>query len=79
MDTQDASVLRVLYIIPYLPYQCVDNYAVFVEYIGKLSALIDEVSTSNLILLGDFNAADNTVHLCQQCSSRSFLARSYCL
>ena len=44
----------------YLPYQCDDNYDVFVEYIGKLSALIDEVSTSNLILLGDFNAAVNT-------------------
>ena len=44
----------------YLPYQCDDNYDVFVEYIGNLSALIDEGSTSNLILLGDFNAAVNT-------------------
>ena len=44
----------------YLLYQCDDNYDVFVEYIGKLSALIDEVSTSNLILLGDFNASVNT-------------------
>ena len=33
---------------------------VFVEYIGKLSALIDEVSTSNLILLVDFNVVVNT-------------------
>ena len=31
----------------------------FVESIGKLSALIDEVSISNLILLDDFNAAVN--------------------
>ena len=46
-----------LFLHVYLAYQCDDNYDVFVEYIGKLSALIDEVSTSNLILLGDFNAA----------------------
>ena len=44
----------------YLPYQCDDNYDVFVEYIGKLSALIDEDSTSHLILLGDFNAVNTT-------------------
>ena len=48
----------------YMPYQCDDNYDLYVEYIGKISLLkiqlLDSV-TSNLIVLGDFNAAVNTL------------------
>ena len=40
-----------------MPYQCDDNYDFFVEYIGKISSLIEESAASNLIVLGDFNAA----------------------
>ena len=40
-----------------MPYQCDDNYDLFVEYIGKILSLIEESATSNLIVLGDFNAA----------------------
>ena len=64
----------------YLPYQCDDNYNVFVEYIGKLSALIDEVSTSNLILLDDFNAAVNTTfesELVDLCTSYKLIISDY--
>ena len=64
----------------YLPYQCDDNYDVFVEYIGKLSALIDEVSTSNLILLDDFNAAVNTTfesELVDLCTSYKLIISDY--
>ena len=45
----------------YMPYQCDDNYDLYVEYIGKISSLIEDSVTSNLIVLGDFNAAVNTL------------------
>ena len=44
-----------------MPYQCDDNYDLFVEYIGNISFLIEESAASNLIVLGDFNAAVGTV------------------
>ena len=49
----------------YMPYQCDDNYDLFVEYIGKISSLIEESATSNLIVLGDFNAVVDTVFECE--------------
>ena len=45
----------------YMPYQCDNNYDLFVEYIGKISSRIEESVTSNVIILGDFNAAVDTV------------------
>ena len=45
----------------YMPYQCDDNYDLYVEYIGKISSLIEDSVTSNLIVVGDFNAAVNTL------------------
>ena len=44
-----------------MPYQCDDNYDLFVEYIRKISSIIEESVTSNLIVLGDFNAAVDSV------------------
>ena len=48
------------FLIVYMPYQCDDSYDLYVEYIGKISLIEDSV-TSNLIVLGDFNAAVNTL------------------
>ena len=48
-----------------MPYQCDNNYDMFVEYIGKTSSLIEESATNNLIVLGDFNAAVDTVFECE--------------
>ena len=45
--------------------QCDDNNELFVEYIGKISSLIEESTTSNLIVLGDFIAAVDTVFECE--------------
>ena len=45
-----------LYVNVYLPYQCDDNYDSYVYYLGKLSAIIDESPTSNITVVGDFNA-----------------------
>ena len=43
-----------------MPYQCNDNYDLFVEYIGKISSIIKESCSTNVIVLGDFNAAVNS-------------------
>ena len=45
----------------YLPYQSDDNFDLYLEYIGKISALIDECHSSNIMILGDFNAAVGTL------------------
>ena len=41
-------------------YQCDDKFEMFIEYIGKMSALIEESSISNIAIVGDFNAALDT-------------------
>ena len=43
-----------------MPYQCDDNYELYMEYVGKLSALIEEPPTSYVAILGDFNAGIDT-------------------
>ena len=43
-----------------MPYQWKDNIELFMEYIGKISALIEESPTSNIAIVGDFNAAIDT-------------------
>ena len=48
-----------------MSYQCDDNCGLFVEYIGKISSLIEESATSNFIVLGDFNVAVDTVFECE--------------
>ena len=45
----------------YMPYQCLDNQELYNEYIGKICAIVEDSSTSNVILLGDFNADVNTL------------------
>ena len=52
--------LSLLFISVYMPYQCDDNYELFMEYVGKLSALIEESPTSYVTILGDFNAVIDT-------------------
>ena len=44
----------------YLPYQCPDNYDLYVEYLGKLSAIIEDYESSKVAIIGDFNAAVGT-------------------
>ena len=49
--------VSMLFISVYMPYQCKDNFELFMEYIGKISALIEESPTSIIAIVGDFNAA----------------------
>ena len=52
---------QLYFISTYIPYQCDDNFDLYLEYIGKISALIDKCHFSNFIILGDFNAAVGTL------------------
>ena len=59
--TVNTSDMPCYFLNVYMPYQCDDNYDLFVEYIGKISSIIEESVNSNLIVLGDFNVAVDTV------------------
>ena len=43
-----------------MPNQCPDNLELYMEYVYMISVLVEDSSTSNVILLGDFNADINT-------------------
>ena len=55
-DNQETFV----FINVYLPFQCEDNYENYLNYLGKLTAVVEEIATSNIVVLGDFNAAKDT-------------------
>ena len=38
----------------YMPYQCLDNLEQYMEYMGKICAIVEDSSTSNVILFGDY-------------------------
>ena len=60
----------------YLPHQCHDNYDVYVEYIGKISAIIEDCSTSKIAIIGDFNADVGTAfetELLSFCADRELI------
>ena len=63
-----------------MPYQCPDNKELYMEYICKISAIVEDSSTSNVILLGDFNADVNTLfetELIEMCDSLDILTSNY--
>ena len=61
--------VSLLFISVYMPYQCDDNYELFMEYVGKLSALIEESPTSYVAILGDFNAGIDIQFEAELCSN----------
>ena len=44
----------------YLPYQCPNNYDLYVEYLDKLSTILEDCEISKVVIIGDFNPAVNT-------------------
>ena len=40
----------------YMPYQCEDNKETYKQYLGALDALLDELETTSVVILGDWNA-----------------------
>ena len=64
----------------YLPYQCDDNYDVYVEYLGKIVSIVDESPTSHIMVLGDFNAAVDTLfetELLEMCRTLNLIISDY--
>ena len=45
----------------YMSYQCDTNYDLCMQCIGKLSTLVEESCTNNIVILGDFNATLKSV------------------
>ena len=63
-----------------MPYQCDDNCDLFVEYIGKISSIIEESVTSNLIVIGDSNTAVDSVfefELLEMCKTYQLVVLDY--
>ena len=64
----------------YLPYQCPDNYDLYVEYLGKLSAIIEDYDSSKVGIIGDFNAAVGTTfegELLEVCTHHELIISDY--
>ena len=64
----------------YLPYQCPDNYDLYVEYLGKLSAIIEDYESSKVGIIGDFNAAVGTTfegELLEVCTHHELIISDY--
>ena len=78
--TINAFDMSCYFLNVYMPYQCDDNYDLFVEYIGKISSIIEESVTSNLIVLGDFIAAVDSVfesELLEMCKTYQLVVSDY--
>ena len=68
------------FISVYMPYQCDENYDLYMECICKLSTLIEESCTNNIVILGDFNATLNSVfegELLEMCSTFDLVISDY--
>ena len=64
----------------YLPYQCPDNYDLYMEYLGKLSAISEDCELSKVAIIGDFNAAFNTTfetELLETCTNHDLIISDY--
>ena len=63
-----------------MPYQHNDNYEMYMECIGKISASIEDSDISNFIILGDFKSAVDTSfeeELLELCSSYDLSISDY--
>jgi exonuclease III len=55
---------KILIICVYLPTETPDNFDEYVSYLGKIHSIVDEAQTSNVYIVGDWNAnlLKNSVH-----------------
>ena len=54
------EAVSILFLNVYLPTQCAENYDVYMNYLGKLTAIVNESETDAVCVVGDFNAAPDT-------------------
>ena len=78
--TISSPIEKYCFINVYMPFQHDDNYAMFMECIGKISASIEDSDISNFIILGDFNSAVDTAfesELLEFCTSYDLSISDY--
>ena len=71
---------RMYFINMYLPYQCPDNYDLYVEYFGKISAIVEDCHSTKIAIIGDFNAAVGTTfedELLELCTHHKLIMADY--
>ena len=71
---------RLYFINVYLPYQCPDNYNVYAEYLGKISAIVEDCHSTKIAIIGDFNAAVGTTfedELLELCTHHKLIIADY--
>ena len=71
---------KLCFINVYLPYQCPDNYDLYVEYLGKLSAIVEDCHSTKIAIIGDFNAAVGTTfedELLELCTNHELIISDY--
>ena len=71
---------RLYFINVYLPYQCPDNYDVYAEYLGKISAIVEDCHSTKIAIIGDFNAAVGTTfedELLELCTHHKLIIADY--
>ena len=76
----NSSNERYLLLNVYLPYQCDDNFDEFMEYMGKISDIIEESPCTHICILGDFNAGPGTLfesELLELCNNHSLNISDY--
>ena len=53
----DTSTRKLLILNVYFPYYCTENYDDYLLCIGNCASIIEEYDHSDILILGDFNAA----------------------
>ena len=51
-----SGTCKTLFINVYLPYEKEENFAEYVEYLGKIQTIVDEHESNHVVVVGDFNA-----------------------
>ena len=81
MGIEVKSITDCIYFMNvYMPYQCTDNYDCYVEYLGKISAILEECTTTKIAIVGDFNAAVSTsfeTEFLALCESQNLVISDY--
>ena len=71
---------RLYFINVYLPFQSPDNYDLYAEYLGKISAIVEDCHSTKIVIIGDFNAAVGTTfedELLELCTHYKLIIADY--
>ena len=71
---------RLYFINVYLAYECPEYYDLYVEYLGKISAIVEDCHSTKIAIIGDFNTAVGTTfedELLELCTHHKFIIADY--